>query len=475
MSALAGTPATHPDVPSCPPLLTPSFALGAVELDGQGVLEVVVPPASRWAGGRTAPVRRPGAGRRWGGLGRRLGPCPLALPALAAIEGARVLGARAWREVAASAMATVRSDYAKTLGAIVTALADDAENGSTSAPTWPALAAAAGCVERTVGRWIAWLRQRRLLVTAEHGSTEATRPASMALEGNRAAVYLLTQPLPDLDEPAAQAQGRAADVAPVSVTDVGVTPPALPLRRRGRKPTRGRANRHKRGEQHPAPISPPWGAAGKDAEDEEGRREGHQSGYQRADGRTRGDQRAADLAIAAALRRSALDLRSISDAAVRSVIRPLTATGWGVADLIHAIDHEPDGTRRWYTSAPALPVASLDVDGVAPQGRRERPAVPVGSPVAWLHWRLRAWQGLPGPATARRAATIDGQRAATARATARREANAATQAASTTAPAGFAAARAALRVTTRPSAAQRSFQPWVPADLATQRQAGEQP
>ena len=181
----------------------------------------------------------------------------------------------------------------------------------------------------------------------------------------------------------------------------------------------------------------------------------------------------ADLAVAAALRRSALDLRSISDAAVRSIIRPLTATGWELGDLVHAIEHDPDGTRRWYTSAPALPTPSLDVDGVGPRRRQERPAMPVASPAAWLRWRLRPWQGHPGPATARRAATVAAQHAEAARARQRRQANAAAAVASTAAPPGFAAARAALRAVARPSAAQRSLQPWMPGDLAAQRQAGE--
>lgn len=462
-------------VPAC----LASASRGAAELDGQGVLEVVVPrasvppplPASRWAGVRCAVrARRPRVRRRWAGLGRRLGPCPLALPALAAIEGARVLGAPVWRQRAALAVATVRSDYAETLGAIVTALADDAESGSTAAPTWAALAAAAGCVERTVGRWIAWLRKRRLLVTVEHGSTEQFRPRFMALEGNRAAVYLLTEPAPQVDDHAVQPAAGASGAPPGSGSDVGVIPPASPRKRRREEPPRGRESGHTGGDERPVDTLPPWGAAGKDAKDEERPQEQRQGRYQRAPGATRGEQRAADLAIAAALRRSALDLRSISDAAVRSVIRPLTGAGWTLADLIHAIDHEPNGARRWYTCAPTLPVRSPDVDGVQPLGRRERPAAPVGSPAAWLRWRLSPWQGLEGPAAARRAATLAGQRAATLRAAQRRAEAVATKAARTTAPSGFAAARAALHAAARPSAAARSLQPWVPGDLDARRQ-----
>ena len=46
---------------------------------------------------------------------------------------------------------------------------------------------------------LAWLRARGLLASVEHGSTPRTRPAALAgLGGNRAAVYLLTRPLPRL-------------------------------------------------------------------------------------------------------------------------------------------------------------------------------------------------------------------------------------------------------------------------------------
>ena len=478
MTTLAVTPAICPRAPSAVPL-----SWSAVELDGQGVLEVAAGPAPvppprapwRWRGVRCATRgRRPRVRRRWGGLGRRLGPCPLPLPALAAIEGARVLGPGAWRQVVDVALQGLRKDYAETLGAIVTALIADAETGSTAAPTWAALAAAAGCVERTVGRWIAWLRARRLLVTVEHGSTEATRPRSMALEGNRAAVYLLTEPVPEPAQAPAEAGGPVSDAGPTSVTDVGVIPPAFALRRREKEPPRGRASSHGRGEQRCASPSPPWGAAGKNAEDEEGRHQQHQGRYQRAAAGTKGEQRTADLAIAAALRRSALDLRAISDAAVRSIIRPLTAAGWDLGDLIHAIEHDIDGTRRWYTSAPALPIPNLDVDKVTSRRRQERPAAPVASPAAWLRWRLSPWQGHPGPATARRAATVAAQRAEAARAAQRRQAAAAAAAAAIAAPPVFAAARAALRAAARPSAAERSLQPWMPGDLAARRQAGEQ-
>lgn len=453
--------------PSLAPCAAPSFAVGGVELDGQGVLEIVAARPSRRPGARRAAVRRPRVRRRWAGLGRRLGPCPLSLPALAALEGARVVGAQVWQEAMAEVVSAMRSDSAETLGAIVAALVDDAKGGSTSAPTWPVLAAAAECSERTVGRWLKVLRQRRLLVTVENGSTEQMRPHTMALEGNRAAVYALTLPL---DQERAPTPPLDEEPAPLPIVEDD-TPPASPRKRRREEPPRERESGPTRGGRGLVGASPPWGAAGKDAEDEKSRHEQRQGRYQRTPGATRGEQRAADLAIAAALRRSALDLRAISDAAVRSVIRPLTATGWTLADLIHAIDHEPDGTRRWYTSAPALPVRSPDVDGVQSLGRREKQAVPVGSPAAWLRWRLSPWQGLEGPAAALRAATVAGQRAATLRAAQRRAANAATQAARTAAPAGFAATRAALRAAVRPSAAQRSLQPWVPGDLAAQREA----
>ena len=64
---------------------------------------------------------------------------------------------------------------------------------------------------------LAWLRERGLLAVVEHGSTPATRAAPLAgLAGNRAAVYLLTTPLPrsvDISEPVGEPVpgGRGGD------------------------------------------------------------------------------------------------------------------------------------------------------------------------------------------------------------------------------------------------------------------------
>jgi len=77
--------------------------------------------------------------------------------------------------------------------AITWALAVAARGDSTTAPTWEQLAEQTDSSQRTVCRWLAWLRDRGLLVVLETGSTPETRPATAALVGNRCAVYVLTE------------------------------------------------------------------------------------------------------------------------------------------------------------------------------------------------------------------------------------------------------------------------------------------
>ena len=355
--------------------------------------------------------------------------------------------ARGWVEqvCAAAVVEGLRVDAAASVVAVADVLVQAAGGGATSAPTWVALMRATDRSRRTIARALAWLRAQRLLVTVEHGSTQAFRPASMTLEGNRAAVYLFTTPHP----PAAVVQA-VTDAPRSSVSDRSGTPPASLPRERRRKPPHTREDALVEAPQRPASGSPPRGAAGKDAEDEERDQQAGRRGYRWCPQRgSRGAQRTGDLAVAAALRRSALDLRPVSDAAVRSVIAPFTAAGWEVADLVHAIDHDPSGAARTFTAAPTAPLCPVDVDGFRPRGRREVPARPVVSPVAWLRWRLAPWApraaaGGLGPAAARRETSRQAGLAARAAAAARQAEVAAAQAARTPPPSAFLAARAAL-------------------------------
>lgn len=61
----------------------------------------------------------------------------------------------------------------------------------------------------------------------------------------------------------------------------------------------------------------------------------------------------------------------MSTRAVRSAVREWFAAGWSAADIEHALDHRPDGTRHRHTED-------------------------VRSPAAWLAWRLGLWRSADG-------------------------------------------------------------------------------
>jgi len=411
---------------------------------------------------------------------------------VAARSGARVLRSPAWlRTVRASpSVAALRADSARTVLEVAAALALAARADSTAAPTWPVLVEASGYSRATVARVLAWLREHRLLVTLENGSTEQfrprprprrDRPAPVEVEGNRSAVYLLTEPLPEVaTEPIGQADqsahyGPCQGSAQVSSTLYRLeTPPHLSRRESVKNnPARASARR--------ATTAEPWweassttGATARCAAGRTARMPG--GGSQAASTSststdpdavqgegpggqpTRGQRRAALMATAEQLRTRALDLRPVSVAAVASVIRDQVAQGWGVEDFVWAIDHTPDGKARTYTAGPTTSASSsvVDVDQVcevAAERRRRgvvvdgeaRSARAVAYPAAWLRWRLAPWQELAGPVAASRAAAAQRSVAAAAAAAIRRAEQAAAAAAAVPPPVMLAEVRAALR------------------------------
>ncbi|TXR51574.1 hypothetical protein [Quadrisphaera setariae] len=164
------------------------------------------------------------------------------------------------------------------------------------------------------------------------------------------------------------------------------------------------------------------------------------------------------MAVAEHLRTRSLDLRPLSVAAVASVIRAFVTEGWGVEDLVWAIDHTPDGKARTYTARPPSSVPSSPVevdyaDRTAAERRRRgvlvdgcvRPARAVAYPAAWLRWRLAPWRGFAGPVAASRAAAAQRSADAAAAALVRRAEHAAAVAAAVPPTVVLAQARAALR------------------------------
>ena len=243
--------------------------------------------------------------------------------------------------------AALRADSLRTLRAVSWALAVRARADGTSAPTWDGLAEATGLSRASIARWLAWLVERDLLArtTTPRGAGISRRdPAAVAQ------VYALTGA--SLEAPAEDISGviadQTGDEAPVEELET------LTLSSVGGHPSHERA-RAIRG--NPPPDGGGW--------------------LRHATTRTRGDE----LAAAAALQVEVIALRRVSARAVRAVVRPLLRQGWTVADLRHALEHEPPtGTGllvlRWQTADVRLPAG-------------------------WLRHRLAAWADHQPPSALR--------------------------------------------------------------------------
>lgn len=259
----------------------------------------------------------------------------------------------------------------------------------TTWPTWPVLIERTGLARRTVARWLERLQHAGLLGVVESGSTPQFRP--MALRGseeNRAAVYVLAVPSPVMPEqgtPSSQ-EGVERPGSRLSTAESG-TPTWLLLDQEKDPNARARV------EQEPGPLRGPDRADG-----------GEHWPRTRAAG-----SRRERLELVRRLQREAPDLRRLTDVSLRHLLRPWLLAGWTVAELVHALDHEPDGTERTWTTA-------------------------VRSPGGWLLSRLQPWTITPGvacspPSVALRAsesverAAAEAQRGERAAAAAQRDAS----------------------------------------------------
>jgi len=202
-------------------------------------------------------------------------------------------------------------------------------------PTWPVLQDRSGLSRRSVARWLAWLRAEGLLGVAESGSTPALRPMALAgLEGNRAALYVLTVPH----------QASVAGRPPESQSGSGTPPKDLSF---GEDPDAGaRCTSPLRG-----PELPPQAGRWPMTRPTTSRRE--------------------RLELVQRLQNEIPLLRRLSDRQLRSLLRPWLQAGWSAADVQHGIDHDPAGSLRTWTTA-------------------------VRSPDGWLLSRLAAWRNNAG-------------------------------------------------------------------------------
>lgn len=259
----------------------------------------------------------------------------------------------------APALAALRTDAYANLLKVAWALALGARGDGTVAPTWEGLSEATGLSRASIARHLLWLRQHHLIAVQETGSTPRTRGRFSTGGGNHAAVYALTIP------------------RPVSV-ERSETPTCSLVER-----TPNARARHENGT--------PAASGG-----------GRWSPHKRP--RTRAER----LAAAEIAQTRVIALRRCSTRAVRHALRPWFLAGWTVADLVWALDHDPDANPRWQTRD-------------------------VRHPLGWLNSRLKPWQGLEPPSRKReqeRAAL----RAAQLEERARREAD---RAGAVPMPAGF--------------------------------------
>ncbi len=231
----------------------------------------------------------------------------------------------------------MRSDAYANARKIAWALAVAARADGTVTPTWDSLVETTGLSRSTVAAWLSRLQAWGLVRVLESGSTVRTRRGRDPQLGNRAAVYVLRIPvdesrtptvLPKVEPPIA---GARLDDSPTAASGGG-------------------------------PAEPPWPSTAKT--------------------RTRADE----LRAAETLRGRVQAFRRLSPRAVRSLIRSWLRAGWTVADLVWALDHEPDGTDRWKTQA-------------------------VRQPIGWAKARLAPWEGLEPP-SARSEAARAAERAA---------------------------------------------------------------
>ncbi len=199
----------------------------------------------------------------------------------------------------------------------------------TARPTWPVVQERTGLSRRSVARWLRWLQDRGLLGVVESGTTPRFAPMALSKDDpNRAAVYVLCVP-----------EAVSAPVDLVSVEESGT--PTLLVLEQEKDPYAGtRASRS-------GPLR------GREELIEEKNR--RPAWPRTVAARSRADR----LALVERLQAEAFALRPASTRELRHVLRPWLLAGWTVAQLLHALDHEPDGTARTWTTAVRLPVGWL--------------------------------------------------------------------------------------------------------------------
>lgn len=251
-----------------------------------------------------------------------------------------------WRRAVrdSPALDRLRADRRATVLSVADVLAFSADwTSMTTRPTWSVLGARTGRSRATVARALATLREAGLLGVVATGRSAGYGP--MALGGQaEAAVYVLAvRSQLHLVEEAGDEHETPTRVAgsnsPPGARDVFETATTTPLR----GTTLGAAPR-------PNVLAPRrqdslWSSS--------------------ATARRKDERRSA----AAELQRRSFPLRRVSTAWIASATREFMLAGWIINDVLHAIDHRPDGSNWPHDGA----------TGVQQVGR-------------WLTHRLSAWR-----------------------------------------------------------------------------------
>lgn len=229
----------------------------------------------------------------------------------------------------------------------------------TCRPGWDAIAEVVGCHRRTVARYLAEFEAWGLL-----GRVAGGRQARYAAPGpdgekiNEAAVYVLCIP-----SPLALLRGEQKPVV-----DINATPPALGgshLKEKDLTHTRAREN------ESPSAVAPPrlsksGAASGATTPLVPWRPEIRWPAHRTTSRKIQRQAAASEIWY----RSFALRCLSIKDLA--SICRDFFLAGWTVADILHALDWQPDGTPWPHSGAPTTKEAA-----------RIR---------GWLKHRLAAWR-----------------------------------------------------------------------------------
>lgn len=230
----------------------------------------------------------------------------------------------------------------------------------TTRPGHAALGAAAGRSPDTVARAIAWLREHGYAGLVSPGWTSRLRAASLVDgEENRAAVYVLTMPRKSDPRPRPACPTREfADLTRFSALEDKAlrTREAVKVKSDSGRPPAGLNLSGTRRARHAGDGLEPW-PLGRPPQN-------------RADG----------ICAAQALQARVPVLGGIGPAHLRHVLAERFAAGWSPLEILHALDHPPDGREHGYTA----PIRHLP---------------------GWIRARLEAWPADPPSAAeaARRA------------------------------------------------------------------------